>query len=679
MHPTSTFPRSQILVSGLNSIQSLVPATLISQVESLLESHRIEDAADLADQQRKKIQGNIIVNEDEVEELRYVYQRIGFQCFTETLFEDAGKHFFNGDLDPRLLVSYYPELRGDLFKQEDSVDVFAGVAERMPKERSVDDIIRNYSPHLSPNTRSAPPTAELRKILGMAAQEMLESFLRKCRTRRKVDDQARNSDKWRSTYAVVDTVLVKLFAQFEKTADLYTLLNEANDIVVSEVEQVLQKNGQYNALCMLYKQRGEDDKLLDAWSKVADGEWLDEDIKDPLSNIISLVTDKRDRTLSQKWGLWLTKRDPERGLKLLMPGGSGQTTQQTRGRSSTTRTAQGKQSSCCASISGTSHIAKTQCNARYSYAICRTCVDQLLELLSEDSISKLWRAKASSYSSSRTESSVPFISYFASTTPDSDAKRVRLKTALFLQGSNLYDARAIRARLSPHEKIMKLEMAILHGKLQDHHSALSILANDMRDTTTAEAYCALGGELLPTKLAMSIVESVPGLQSWKSSPLFTTSRPVDDGLRKELLKVLLEVYLTESYSIFITITTSPISELVSRDSRPERAAHLLDAQAASLDVTDVLTMIPPEWPLHQCHEGRILKAIASGQNLEVKDRTWLILRDEGYDIEEEEPINEEEKVLDEKVHLAAETVDIPPEGKETRSDRTTDTTVSDIR
>ena len=42
----------------------------------------------------------------------------------------------------------------------------------------------NYSPHLAPNTRSAPPTVELRKILGMAAQEMLVVFLRKSRTRR---------------------------------------------------------------------------------------------------------------------------------------------------------------------------------------------------------------------------------------------------------------------------------------------------------------------------------------------------------------------------------------------------------------------------------------------------------------------------------------------------------------
>ena len=74
-----------------------------------------------------------------------MYQRIGFQCFTETLFEDAGKHLFNGELDPRLLVSYYPELRGSLFTADDVMDVFAGVAEHMPQENSVDDISESLS------------------------------------------------------------------------------------------------------------------------------------------------------------------------------------------------------------------------------------------------------------------------------------------------------------------------------------------------------------------------------------------------------------------------------------------------------------------------------------------------------------------------------------------------------
>lgn len=94
--------------------------------------------------------------EYQAEELRYLYQRIGFQCFTETLFEDAGKHLFNGELDPRLLVSYYPELRGSLFTADDVMDVFAGVAEHMPQENSVDDISQSSS-HFLPFFHTIPP------------------------------------------------------------------------------------------------------------------------------------------------------------------------------------------------------------------------------------------------------------------------------------------------------------------------------------------------------------------------------------------------------------------------------------------------------------------------------------------------------------------------------------------
>jgi hypothetical protein len=62
----STFPRSGVLVVGANYIQSLLPSTLRSQAESLLESHRIEDAIGLADQQRKKLESNLTVDSDEV-------------------------------------------------------------------------------------------------------------------------------------------------------------------------------------------------------------------------------------------------------------------------------------------------------------------------------------------------------------------------------------------------------------------------------------------------------------------------------------------------------------------------------------------------------------------------------------------------------------------------------------
>jgi hypothetical protein len=62
----STFPRSHLLILGPNSIQSLLPVTPISQAEALLESHRIEDVIQLADEQRKKVQSRLVVDSNEV-------------------------------------------------------------------------------------------------------------------------------------------------------------------------------------------------------------------------------------------------------------------------------------------------------------------------------------------------------------------------------------------------------------------------------------------------------------------------------------------------------------------------------------------------------------------------------------------------------------------------------------
>jgi hypothetical protein len=76
----------------------------------------------------------------QAQELRFVYQRIGFFCLQNTSFEDAGKHLRTGDLDPRILISYFPDLRGSLFKPGDSVKMFAGIARYLPMAQSVEEI-----------------------------------------------------------------------------------------------------------------------------------------------------------------------------------------------------------------------------------------------------------------------------------------------------------------------------------------------------------------------------------------------------------------------------------------------------------------------------------------------------------------------------------------------------------
>jgi len=133
----------------------------------------------------------------------------------------------------------------------------------------------------------------------------------------------------------VDTVYAKLLARGEKTTKLYTLIEESDDIVLEEVESEFLAQGQFNALSKLYERAGVVEKQLELWSKfvthfsesdralkphsgnrIADGQWSDDDIPDPLTNIFVLLAKHRDWQLVQKWTAWLTSKDPARAVKV---------------------------------------------------------------------------------------------------------------------------------------------------------------------------------------------------------------------------------------------------------------------------------------------------------------------------------------------------------------------------
>lgn len=65
----------------------------------------------------------------------------------------------------------------------------------------------------------------------------------------------------------VDTVLAKLYTESDDIAELNKLIEEPNEIVLSELEPYLTRHKRIGLLCRLYKQRGEDIKLLEAWSR----------------------------------------------------------------------------------------------------------------------------------------------------------------------------------------------------------------------------------------------------------------------------------------------------------------------------------------------------------------------------------------------------------------------------
>ena len=118
---------------------------------------------------------------------------------------------------------------------------------------------------------------------------------------------------------VADTVLAKLHVSVGKLPDLNGLIDQPNSVLLSEIEPVLVESRHIGVLAKLYRQHGDDAKLLDAWAKLVDGEWKDAEVQDPLTRIFDLLSEKKDRTLIQNWIGWLVKKDSERALKVSGP------------------------------------------------------------------------------------------------------------------------------------------------------------------------------------------------------------------------------------------------------------------------------------------------------------------------------------------------------------------------
>ena len=49
---------------------------------------------------------------------------------------------------------------------------------------------------------------------------------------------------------------------------------------------------------------------------MADGEWRDPTVAEPIARITTILQDLKDRTLVERYALWLLQKDPDAGLRV---------------------------------------------------------------------------------------------------------------------------------------------------------------------------------------------------------------------------------------------------------------------------------------------------------------------------------------------------------------------------
>ncbi|QRV76809.1 vacuolar protein-sorting-associated protein 39 [Ceratobasidium sp. AG-Ba] len=621
----TTYARARTVLVSNDAIQSLVPATLLSQAESLLSAGRTKDVLRLLESVKKK--GG---DEDQDMQVRYIYTQIAYSQLAQSDFEEAGNNFFRAETDARALIRLFPDLCDGLLefsRQEETMPVFRGLEDVVRNVGGIEETVRNYSPELGENEKPLP---ELHAQLMASAREMVRAFLHKTRNRRRYGgaSHGKKDTEGDQVWKAVDIVLARLFAEAGETSELLDLIESSTLLTVRAVDSALVEHRQFQALVVLCTKLRDEARLIEVLTKLHDRQYVDAGpgIRDAFQRILKILGESHDPELVRKYGIWVVRHDSAAGLKIFTSR-----TNLKLDDAAVLKDMQDADPSTASKFLEHLVLHRRNMDSGLHNQLVTGYVEDVISALQEPVVRDHFSELVEQYKSA---SPTPFLLYLASGDDFPNVVDARVRLALFLQGSNSYNARAVRKQLEECEfrDILAYERAIVDGKAGHHRKALTNLVHEVHDSISAEAYCALGGAVVPAKVATS-VGARRGLQPL--ARLVGTGGksivPVTEEKRRELLKTLMEVYTAGG------------------EATADQTARLLNSQARNFDAIQVLEATPDSWSLsvissflerslrrtmHDSREGMILKHLSAGQNLATVDTAMQMTKQEGYVVEE---------------------------------------------
>ncbi|KAG8695896.1 hypothetical protein FRC09_008865 [Ceratobasidium sp. 395] len=626
----TTYARARTILVANDAVQSLVPSTLLSQAESLLSSGRTKDVLRLLEGVRKK--GG---DEDQDMQVRYIYTQIAYSQLNQTDFEEAGNNFFRAETDARALIRLFPDLCNGLPEYsglDATMPVFRGLENVVRSVGSIEEtvrsnVVRNYSPHLGENEEPIP---ELHAQLMNSARDMLRAFLHKTRNRRRYGGatQGKKDTEGDQVWKAVDTVLARLFAEAGETSELIDLIESSTLLNVRAIDSTLVECRQFQALVTLSTKLRDEPRLVEILAKLHDGNYVDAGpgVREPFKRVVKILMESHDQELVRKYGIWVVRHDPTAGLKIF-------TSRVNLKLDDMTLLKDMQDASPEAAAQFLEHLVlhRRIADPDLHNQLVTRYINDVVSTLREPSVLEYFSSLARKYEKAPPTS---FLLYLASNDDIPDAMDTRVRLALFLQGSNSYNPRIARKQLEESEfrNLLAYERAIVDGKAGHHRKALTNLVHEVHDSVSAEVYCALGGAVVPVKVAIAVGDR-RGLQVHARLVGISgrNAIPVTEEKKRELLKTLMEVYAAGG------------------EATAGQTAQLLNSQAQNFDAIQVLEATPDSWSLgvissflersfrrsvHDSREGMILKHLSAGQNLATVDAAMQIAKEEGYVVEE---------------------------------------------
>ncbi|CAK7264078.1 hypothetical protein SEPCBS57363_000888 [Sporothrix epigloea] len=550
-------------------------------------------------------------------------------AFSNTELKTLEEVILDSGLDPRVVLSLIPELRGEIVQGKKGIWIFGGVKDTLDR-------------YLMSQSSESGTIASLKPQL----LQFLRRFLIAWRKKKGFGSVADESDVFRTLDAALLSVLLQLDRDTPKgvvhvksdsaRADLNDVVDKGVDCFDRAVA-LLESYHRLFVLSRLYQSRKMASDVLATWRRIVEGERDDGgELVDGENRIRDYLSKVSSQALVQEYGLWLAKRNPKLGVQVFADDKAR-----------------------APKFEPTQVVSMLRANApnAVKYYLEHLVFQKGLSVYVNELISYYLEVVTGDLRSSKSTRDTMYSSYEAyralqppkptfhqfladNAILGDEMWQSRLRLLELLGGPHPYDVAAVRARLAdslpadqPAERLLVPETIILNGREHRHEDALRLLVHGLGDYDTAIRYCLMGGSsLYKTAQDGGSRAKEEAIVEWP--PKRRESLPPTVEVQTKLFRTLLVEFLA----------------IVDVGDRVEQTGALLARFAGCFDVLDVLNLLPDSWAVeiasgflvHSLRElvrdrnqSAVARALSGAENLRVHDELVKTMEGLGPQIEAE--------------------------------------------
>ncbi|KAJ2660536.1 hypothetical protein IWW48_002873 [Coemansia sp. RSA 1200] len=660
----SRFASTRIVVVAQDAaIYALAHPPQLMRVDALLlDEGRVEEAVDIVE---RAMAAAPDPDPNQSDEAAYCFQVAGAVCFRNLLLDDALRYFKRGSLDPRALIHLFPDLvayLGTLLVPLSRIPLAGGLRRALGDIGDAPQLAHAGAALIAGSDNNDDGIDRLREALAADVLDLAQRYLEHCRT------QMLGFSDHQMPFApdslpVIDTALVRLYAENEQDAKLRALVEATDNAVVSDLAcRFLMDAGHYYHCSLLYKARtagANDDgsgssartKVLDIWHRLLAGEWEDRrfgGLAEYLAYVRSASGDQHGLLGEYRWLVGHGCIDASLQLLAMLSDesvASIDADHAIRATEQATETAINTTDALRTLVERLVSAAHPRAAHYTTYlvkAYVRQIRDHYADGASDDDVAiVLERAAAAERDSfacaQASDLALTFRTYLRSMRESNEGARLRvllIDTLLCAKGQAVevsYDARQTLDYVADvgAADLLVLERAILLVVLGQIDRAVDLLVNTLGDYAEAELL------LLPPPPSILPGAGQPNISSDFSSSSFSlfrlgpTTTPSAASSRSDNVRKLLAIYLKLGHSGHDEIAARLVSRLLDR-----HRDRLTDSPSS------VLASLPAHWPYPVAEPF----ALHSLQRAARRERESAVVRS-----------LRESLALDAKTELAAET------------------------